>query len=293
MQIAAPIITRFAPSPTGYLHLGHVVNAIYVWGVAQALAGDVIVRIEDHDRIRSRPAFEDALLEDLQWLGFVGDTATSIVRQRERDDIYHEALARLRRVAHVYACDCSRTTFRGELYPGHCRHRGLEERPGRGLRLQFDPGVEQAEDLLLGSIQQTPAEQCGDLLLKDRDGHWTYQFAVTVDDLHQRVTLVTRGADLLSSTGRQVRLGNLLRRAGVSNTPWPPHYLHHPLVLDEGGTKLSKSTGATGVRHLRATGLTPGEVIGMAAAAVRLTDRPATVEARLVGQFLATASTPR
>jgi glutamyl-Q tRNA(Asp) synthetase len=290
-QLATPIVTRFAPSPTGYLHLGHVVNAIYVWGIAQALDGHVIVRIEDHDRIRSRPAFEEALLDDLRWLGFADTTpAAPVVRQRDRNDIYRAALDQLRRTAHVYVCDCSRTTFKGELYPGRCRDRRLEERPGRGLRLQLEPGVERAEDLLSGAIEQTPADQCGDLLIKDRDGHWTYQFAVTVDDFHQRVTLVIRGDDLRSSTGRQVRLGTLLRRAGFGDAPWPPHYLHHPLVLDAAGVKLSKSTAATGVRHLRATDLTPGEVIGMAAAAVGLIERGSTVEAHQVGQLLTTLS---
>jgi glutamyl-tRNA synthetase/glutamyl-Q tRNA(Asp) synthetase len=294
--VATPIVTRFAPSPTGYLHLGHVVNAIYVWGLAQALNGAVIIRIEDHDRLRSRPAFDTALVEDLCWLGFLPhDGSPSIVRQQQRDDVYSRALEQLRQVAHVYACDCSRTTHRGELYPGRCRDRGLAEGPGCGLRVQLEPGIEQAEDLLRGTIRQAPADQCGDLLLKDRDGHWTYQFAATVDDFHQRVTLVIRGADLLSSTGRQVRLGTLLRRAEcgdrdtcdrVDPPPWPPCYLHHPLLHDETGTKLSKSTGATGVRHLRATGVTPEEVIGRAAEAVGLLDAPAAVAARDVGALL-------
>ena len=278
--VASPIVTRFAPSPTGFLHLGHVVNAIYVWGLARATGGRVLVRIEDHDRIRSRQTFDTALLEDLRWLGFLEPEETAmIVRQRERTGIYEAALTRLRTVAHVYACDCSRTSFPGERYPGRCRDRGLAEEPGRGIRVQLEPGVEAANDLLLGAIRQAPAEQCGDLLLKDRDGHWTYQFAVAVDDLHQRVTLVIRGADLLSSTGRQVRIGQLVKRSGAADSPWPPHYLHHPLVTDDARVKLSKSTGATGVRHLRATGVTPGEVIGRAAAAIGLLDSLRSVEA--------------
>jgi glutamyl-Q tRNA(Asp) synthetase len=292
LTLAAPIITRFAPSPTGYLHLGHVVNAIYVWGMAQALGGQVILRIEDHDRIRCRPAFEAAILEDLHWLGFVDDLpAASVVRQRHRDEVYAHALARLRRVAHLYACDCSRATFSGERYPGRCRDRGLAEGPGRGLRVHFEPGTERGSDLLLGDILQTPADQCGDLLIKDREGQWTYQFAVTVDDFHHRVTLVARGVDLLASTGRQLRLGELLRRAGLTEGAWPPRYLHHPLIFDSDGAKLSKSTGATGVRHLRETGMTPGEVIGMAAAAVGLLPAPVAVEAGRAGALLAPSTT--
>ncbi len=269
--------TRFAPSPTGLLHLGHVVNAIYVWGLAGALGGTVLVRIEDQDRIRSRPEFERSLFEDLHWLGFVNE-ATPFSRQQDRHAAYDDALTRLRQVTHVYACDCSRTSFQGEQYPGRCRKRGLAEAPGRSLRVQIDEGIETADDLMQGRLEQAPASQCGDLVVKDRDGHWTYQFAVTVDDILQGVTLVVRGADLVSSTGRQVRLGRMLRAAGVgSGSPWPPQYLHHRLILDEQGRKLSKSTGAAGVRRLRETGATAADVIGRAAAAVGLTDRPSSI----------------
>ena len=280
-RIRAPVMTRFAPSPTGLLHLGHVVNAIYVWGLARVLDGTVLVRIEDHDRIRSRTEFEQALFEDLQWLGFV-DSATPFFRQQDRDAVYDDALTRLRGAAHVYACDCSRTSFQGEQYPGRCRGRALAEAPGRALRVHIDEGIETVDDLLQGRLEQVPAAQCGDLVVKDRDGHWTYQFAVTVDDLLQGVTLVVRGADLMSSTGRQVRLGRMLRAAGVgaasgAATLWPPQYLHHPLVLDEQGRKLSKSTGAAGVRRLREHGVAAADVIGRAAAAVGLIDRPSPI----------------
>jgi glutamyl/glutaminyl-tRNA synthetase len=277
--VAAPIITRFAPSPTGLLHLGHVVNAIYVWGLARALDGQVLVRIEDHDRIRSRDAFDAALIDDLRWLGFAATEPGAIVRQSERDALYQDALARLRRVAHVYACECSRAHYSGERYPGHCRTRGLAETPGRSLRMQIEPGVETAIDLAAGTLQQEPARQAGDLLLRDRDGHWTYQFAVTVDDLLQDVSLVVRGADLMSSTGRQVHLGRQLHAAGVGVRTWPPRYLHHPLILDRNGRKLSKSTGATGVRALRDAGVPPAQVIGRAAAASGLVNEPLAIDA--------------
>ena len=264
-----PPVTRFAPSPTGYLHLGHIVNAIYTWGVARALGGRVILRFEDHDRIRSRPEYEAAILDDLDWLGFGPDEGRHpLLRQSDTPELYRDVLNALKRAHHVYACDCSRSDIASERYVGRCRARGLSEVPGRGVRIALDAVTTQCHDLLAGSLEQTPAEQCGDLLLKDRDGNWTYQFAVTVDDFRQDVTLVIRGADLLSSTGRQVLLAQLLGR------PTPAVFLHHPLIIGPRGEKLSKSAGDTGVRELRARGLGPEDVIGRAAAAIGLVPSP-------------------
>ena len=280
-MIAGSLLTRFAPSPTGYLHLGHVVNAIYVWGVARRGDGKVLLRIEDHDRIRSRAEYEDALLEDLEWLGFLADRRREpVVRQSDRDAVYAAALARLRRTHHVYACDCSRKIIGSERYDGRCRDRGLSEAPGRTLRVHMPRGLERFTDLRLGSVEQSPADQCGDLAIKDRDGNWTYQFAVTVDDIDQRVTLVIRGEDLLSSTGRQIALARMLGRAT------PPEFLHHPLIFASSGEKLSKSADDTGIRRLRAAGVSAAEVIGRAAAAVGLIREPRPLTAGKVDELL-------
>ncbi|HSM14716.1 MAG TPA: glutamate--tRNA ligase family protein, partial [Thermoanaerobaculia bacterium] len=203
------ITTRFAPAPTGSLHLGHVADAIWVWGAARALGGRVLVRIEDHDRIRSRPAYHEALLEDLAWLGFEPDAPP--VRQSDREPIYVGALERLAADGLVYACDCTRREIlereprdgAAELrYPGTCRDRRLpgERSPIRRIRLEREEIT--FSDALAGAQVQVPSEQCGDLLARDRDGNWTYQFAVTVDDLEQGIDFVVRGADLLASTGR-------------------------------------------------------------------------------------------
>lgn len=286
------VLTRFAPSPTGYLHLGHVVNAIYVWGVARARGGRVLLRVEDHDRLRSRPEYERALLQDLDWLGFVPDEGRQpVVRQSDRNAIYEAALERLRRTHHVYACECSRKTTRlrrsrdtgtraeGEHYDGRCRDRALPEGAGLSLRVRVDAGVERFTDVRLGLLEQIPAEQCGDFVIRDRDGQWTYQFAVTVDDMDQGVTLVVRGEDLLSSTGRQIRLSRMLGRAQA------PEYLHHPLILGPTGEKLSKSAADTGVRELRRAGLPADEVIGRAAEAVGLIAQTRPVSASDVSQF--------
>jgi glutamyl-tRNA synthetase/glutamyl-Q tRNA(Asp) synthetase len=268
------VITRFAPSPTGYLHLGHVVNAIYVWGLARAAGGRVLLRVEDHDRIRCRPEYEAALLEDLDWLGFVPDAGrVPLLRQSDDHAAYERALEALRTRHHVYACDCSRKDVGGETYRGRCRDRGLEAARGRGVRVRIEGGVERFDDLSLGPLEQEPAEQCGDLLLKDRDGHWTYQFAATVDDMRQGIALVVRGMDLVSSTGRQIRLARMLGREA------PPRFLHHPLIIGASGEKLSKSNRDTGVQDLRRSGLSAAAVIGRAAHAVGLIDHARAIAA--------------
>jgi glutamyl/glutaminyl-tRNA synthetase len=274
------MLTRYAPSPTGHLHLGHVVNAIYVWGLARAAGGRVLLRMEDHDRIRCRPEYESSILEDLAWLGFEPDEGLQpLLRQSDRGDIYRDALDRLRRTHDVYTCECSRKHIAGERYDGFCRERGLTDASGRGLRVRIGEGVEPFDDLLLGAIEQEPARQCGDLLLRDRDGNWTYQFAVTVDDMMQGITDVVRGEDLASSTGRQLRLRQMLGGSGHLR------FAHHPLILNAGGEKLSKSAADTGVRELRQSGLTPQDVIGRAAAAVGLIGQVMPVAAHRVADL--------
>lgn len=252
------VVTRFAPAPTGYLHLGHVLNALYVWGTARASGPDarVLLRIEDHDRTRSRPEFESALLEDLAWLGFVADGEAT--RQSERGAAYERALAGLRARGLTYACECSRLEIGAGRYPGTCRGKDLPESPGHGIRVRLEPTVERFEDLRLGLQEQQPAEQCGDVLVRDRHGSWTYQFAVVVDDWLQEVNLVIRGEDLLDSTGRQIQLARLVGREH------PPAFLHHELLMKGPSQKLSKSDGDTGVRDLRATGWSAEQVIAAA-----------------------------
>ena len=278
-------LTRFAPAPTGYLHLGHAASAVWVWGVARALGGTVLLRIEDHDRGRSRPEYEQALLEDLEWLGLEPDLGLSAqyraggceYRQSERGALYDRELAGLAGADRIYACDCSRRRLRESVavvpnletrYDGRCRDRGLAPAAGCGVRVRMEPGTERFVDLRLGAQAQDPSEQCGDLLVRDRLNQWTYQFAVTVDDWRQGVGLIVRGEDLLESTGRQLRLARLLGRPSV------PRFLHHPLIMSASGAKLSKAKRDTGLRELRAAGVAPGEVLGAAAAATGLLPAP-------------------
>lgn len=264
-------LTRFAPSPTGYMHLGHVVNAIYVWGLARTRGAEVLLRIEDHDRIRSRPEYEAAWLEDLDWLGFIPDAGrTPLLRQSDEPEAYLAALADLRRQHHVYACRCSRRDVGGTPYDGRCRalgvpweilpREGVQIPPAHSLRVQMPEGE--------------------DLLIRDRDGHWTYQFSVVVDDLRQGITHVIRGEDLADSTGRQVLLRSMIRDPRPTTHHQPDLvFVHHPLILKPSGEKLSKSAGDSGVRELRQQGLSPADVIGRAAAAVGLLDRPGPLSA--------------
>jgi glutamyl-Q tRNA(Asp) synthetase len=295
--VPAGPLTRFAPSPTGYLHLGHVANAIYTWGIARASGGRILLRMEDHDRGRCRPEYEAAILEDIDWLGLEPDLGKPaefragrlVYRQSDNEERYQAALRRLSDSFRVYACDCSRKDISGvsdvsdqePRYPGRCRERNLTPGPGRGLRVMIDAGEERFVDGTLGPQKQDPSRQCGDLLLKDRHGNWTYQFAVTVDDLDQGIDLVVRGHDLLGSTGRQIRLARMLGREV------PPSYLHHPLVRHPSGAKLSKANRDTGIRDLRAAGGSPARVMGQAAYLSGLIGAPRDLEvSELAGFFL-------
>ena len=290
--------TRFAPAPTGHLHLGHAVNAVWVWGIARAYGGRVLLRVEDHDHGRCRPEYEASLLDDLDWLGLVPDGASPAVlrrgphAQRQSDDRarYADRLTALEADGLAYPCRCSRADVERAhpvadgaepRYPGTCRTAGVppDETPAR--RITIADGVEPFDDLRLGAQAQRPAADVGDVLVRDRLGQFTYQFAVTVDDFEQRVDLIIRGEDLLASTGRQFRIARMLGRLEM------PQVLHHPLVRHPDGRKLSKSAADTGLRELRAAGRTAAEVLGIAAHASGLLATPRPVEARALPDLFA------
>jgi len=280
-------VTRFAPAPTGYLHLGHLVNVLYVWGIARATGGRVILRIEDHDRQRSRVAYDEAIRHDLDRLAVVPDepdpaafAGQTPYRQSQAGSVYVAAVARLRAEGLVYACACSRSTFaawaaangrpwRGIGCPGECRSRGLSEDGDVGLRVAVGAGSERWVDLLAGPMADEAAAS-GDPLVRDRVGNWTYALCVVVDDMRQGVDLVIRGRDLLDATPVQLRLARLLGRET------PPRFLHHPLIRRASGQKLSKAVGDTSVRSLLDAGTPPAVLFARAArlAGVRATDEP-------------------
>jgi glutamyl-Q tRNA(Asp) synthetase len=284
-------VTRFAPAPTGHLHLGHLVNALYTWGVARATGGTVVLRIEDHDRQRSRAAYEADMLDDLERLGLLPDIPAlsdfrrgpTPWRQSDSRAEYGAALARLKDEGLVYACDCSRSTiaswraaasvpWRGPGCPGGCRGRRLPDQVATGLRVVLGGGSEAWTDLLAGPRAGEPSAS-GDLLARDRVGNWTYAFCVVVDDLRHGIDLVIRGMDLLEATSAQLRLARLLGREV------PPRFLHHPLVRAPSGRKLSKAEGDTSVRSMLAAGSTPAELFGRAARLAGLRADGAPIEA--------------
>ncbi|HWA91500.1 MAG TPA: tRNA glutamyl-Q(34) synthetase GluQRS [Rhizomicrobium sp.] len=252
------IVTRFAPSPTGYLHLGHAFAAL-----TAARAGTrFLLRIEDIDRGRCRPEFEDAIFEDLAWLGL--DWERPVLRQSERGAAYAEALAKLDGL--VYACTCTRKDIaaaggaphgdEGPLYPGTCRDAGRERTGSHALRLDAAKAAALAGPLTFREHGRTIAVDpllLGDVVLARKEMPAAYHLAVVVDDSFQGVTLVTRGEDLLPSTHVQRLLQALLGLPA-------PAYAHHRLILDEKGRKFSKRDSSVTLRELRARGATPLEL---------------------------------
>ncbi|MFW7377657.1 MAG: glutamate--tRNA ligase family protein [Oligoflexus sp.] len=282
------LVTRFAPSPTGYLHLGHVAAAIYVWGVAKAVGARIQLRIEDHDQGRCRPEYEKAILEDLAWLGWNADegvtnaASTSLFRQQNRQHRYAEVFAELQRRQLIFPCDCSRKAIAASLpmrgpwpelrYLGWCRQRRVPPQNDFGWRLHLQPRSYLIRDLYMGLQKQNAAFQCGDVLIQDRQQQWTYHFACVIDDWDHGVNLIIRGQDLAHCSARQVQFAQMLGRKDL------PYFLHHPLIHDPSGHKLSKRDRATSIRQLRAQGVSAEEIIGNAAylAAIVLEPKPLT-----------------
>ena len=259
--------TRFAPAPTGYLHLGHVANAIWVWGVAEAVGARVVLRIDDHDRVRSRPEYDAALIEDLAWLGFAADRGPTRQADRRGTGIRGGA----------GATSGGWTAVRLRMHPLDVRGVGEGERRalvGTGLSRPLPRARARRADVT-GAIgagreawMDTAVGPCagdvapaGDPPIRDRDGNWTYPFSVVVDDLRQDIDHVIRGRDLIHATPTQIRLGRLLGRERQ------PMFLHHPLIRRPDGRKLSKSSGDTGVREMRDAGQTRDQVLEAAATA--------------------------
>jgi glutamyl-Q tRNA(Asp) synthetase len=274
------IVTRFAPSPTGYLHLGTAYSALFAYEAARAANGRFLLRIEDIDLTRCRPEFEAAIYEDLAWLGLTWETP--VRRQSEHLAEYAEDVARLGEQGLVYPCFCTRAEIQAEiaragaaphgpegpLYPGTCRHLDPAERDRRlaaglayALRLDVANALARTgpltwHDRAHGLVEAKPQE-LGDVVIARKDILVSYHLAVTHDDHVQGVTLVTRGEDLFAATHIHRLLQALL---GLD----APEYHHHPLVRGRDGRRLAKRASAPTLRALREAGHSPAEVRQMA-----------------------------
>lgn len=285
---AARTVTRFAPSPTGYLHLGHVYSALQGWWAAQREKGLFLLRIEDIDRVRCRDEYAAAILQDLAWLGLGWDG--QVRRQSEHFDDYRCALDRLTSIGVLYPCFCTRRQIQAEIaraggaphgdsgapYPGTCRTLAddeIESRKGAGLdyALRLDAARALAltgplhwieEDGSGARLRPVDPVSLGDVVLARKDIPVSYHLAVTLDDAIQGVTLVTRGEDLASATHVHRLLQALL---GLPT----PRYRHHPLLTDATGRRLSKRDGAPTIRAMRQQGMSADDIIALAEAAAR------------------------
>ncbi len=279
---------RFAPSPTGRLHLGNARTALLAWLHARESGGQFLLRIEDLDTQRCRPEHVDDVFRDLEYLGLDWDEPP--VFQSKRSEAYEAALAKLAAQGRVYPCYCSRAEIarapsaphgeEGPIYPGTCRS-GAVVREGQrqpALRFRVEPGVVEFEDLVHGAYAQDVARAVGDFVVRGRDFVASYQLAVVVDDAESAITHVLRGDDLLASTPRQLLL---YRALGYSK----PRFAHVPLLLGADGKRLAKREGASAIAELRQAGVPAERVVGALAGWSGLSDgRPVRAQ-ELVGGF--------
>ena len=280
-------IERFAPSPTGYLHLGHAFSALTAWDQTQAAGGTFLLRIEDIDHTRVRPKFEQAIYDDLHWLDL--SWPTPVLRQSDNMPAYMQALNHLGNLGLTYACNCTRSVIKealplpvygpdGMVYPGICRNKNLSNTQNTAIRLNMAKVVEQlggADKVNLLSFidindgndkhflnADALLKNCGDIVLARRDISTSYHLAVVVDDAAQNITHVTRGQDLFEAT----QIPRILQALLELPTPF---YHHHRLILDDNGKRLAKRDDSRAIRKYREEGATPQDIREM----VGLVDR--------------------
>lgn len=270
---------RYAPSPTGPLHLGNVRTALVAWLSARASGGSFILRVEDLDAARTANGMEERVMEDLHWLGLDWDEGPDVggnfgpYRQSDRSALYEEALRTLAAAGRTFPCRLSRKDLQslataphsegGAPYPASLRpsdllpdwyDRVLAERDA-AVRFKVDESPVEFTDIIAGPQTENVVDSVGDFVLRRRDDVYAYQLAVVVDDIQMHVTEVVRGRDLLSSTARQIQL---IRALGGSI----PRYAHVPLVRNSNGEKLSKRDAGLTLASIREQGATPAGVVG-------------------------------
>ena len=267
-------VGRFAPSPSGRIHLGNLLCCLLAWLSARQKGGKVVLRIEDLDTARCKRPYAEQMIEDLQWLGLTWDEGPGVggpdgpYYQSERTALYEQALDKLRSMGLVYPCYCTRAELHAAsaphrsdgqaVYPGTCRHLTAAEREKKtrapATRLMVPDETWSFTDGHMGHYGENLLHECGDFLLRRSDGMFAYQLAVVVDDAAMGVTEVVRGSDLLSSTPRQLYLYDLL---GLK----APEFIHFPLLLAPDGRRLSKRDADAGLDDLRFK-LTAEEILG-------------------------------
>ncbi|HXU31091.1 MAG TPA: tRNA glutamyl-Q(34) synthetase GluQRS [Thermoanaerobaculia bacterium] len=286
---------RYAPTPSGWLHLGNARTALAAWLSVRSQGGAFVWRLEDLDGPRTVPGMAEAAEEDLRWLGLDWDEGPEPVGgpfapyvQSQRAEIYEAALEHLAQAGRLFPCRVSRADLANLAtaphgregtppYPASLRPKSLETgwfealranpKPDAALRFHVDSEPVSFVDRIRGPITEQVDETVGDFVLKRRDGVYAYQLAVVVDDLAMGITEVVRGRDLLDSTARQIQL---IQALGGQ----VPAYAHLPLVVNAEGEKLSKRDDASRLRALRESGVAPEEVIGQLGASLGLLDRP-------------------
>ncbi|MEM0976713.1 MAG: tRNA glutamyl-Q(34) synthetase GluQRS [Pseudomonadota bacterium] len=266
---------RFAPSPTGLIHLGHAFSALTAYDAARSVGGTFLLRIEDIDQARCRAAFEAQIFEDLRWLGV--QWSEPVLRQSQRLMEYRSALMRLAEMGLVFPCNCTRGDIEAALsarqegdgapapYPGTCRTRSMSDWvPGDAIRLNMSEAVKRRPKLHYSEIGSGEPRSVtlapdmleathGDVVLARKDIQTSYNLAVVVDDAEQGVSHVTRGEDMVDLTGIHVLLQALLGYA-------TPVYRHHRLIRDETGKRLAKRYDALSIKALRENGHSPGDI---------------------------------
>ena len=277
-------IGRFAPTPSGRMHLGNVFAAMLAWLSVRSKGGSMVLRMEDLDTQRTKTEYADILREDLLWLGLDWDKETA--PQSQRSDTYDKYFHILAEKGLLYPCYCTRSQLHNVnaphlsdgtyVYPGTCRSLTAEEKAAfsraPAWRVTAPQKTWQVEDMVQGHYEEDLATDCGDFVVRRADGVYVYQLAVTVDDGEAGVTEVVRGMDLLSSAPRQMYLQSLF---GFSH----PQYAHVPMLLAPDGRRLSKRDGDLDMGALRSR-LTPEQLLGYLAHAAGLLDRPTPITAK-------------
>lgn len=298
---------RFAPSPTGRMHLGNIYTAVISWLAAKSTGGRWVLRIEDLDPQRSRRQYARQIEDDLLWLGLQWDEggldskgAAGPYSQSERGHIYTEYLHKLRRAGATYPCFCTRADIMATqaphqsdgriVYAGTCRPASLpcREFPARphAERVLVPDSEITFSDTVFGPQSVNLAQQCGDFVLRRADGAWAYQLAVVVDDALMGIRQIVRGADLLLSSAQQIYLYRML---GFE----PPSFAHLPLVCNAEGRRLSKRDASLGMAELRAAN-TPEQLLGRIAAIAGLIPAAEAISlAELLSEFSWSKISPR